>query len=363
MINSIEFENFRGLKHLELPELSQITLLTGRNNAGKSSVLEGIFLFMDHLSVNVSPFAKINSFRRLVSDTRQPSYWESVFYDSRTENPLKILMDLSGEKCSLIYSCVENTWSSEQKDEIVKTEGIPSVPNPFTAYTGATYSLTFEYKRGEYWEKGKYSMYEPISIQSFQTNLPNNQILYPPAIRYINPSLYDDNAVVSWLGNMELKNSKQQIINALRIIEPEISDITTIYRQNVARLHIRVHGQLLPIQLAGDGLNRLLHILLAILENPNSILLIDEIETGFHYSVLESIWKVIAEAANISSCQIIATTHSYECIQNAVSGIKVAGMDDNFCLYRVERRDGENRAFRYDAELTRFAVDTNMEVR
>ncbi|MBQ6148642.1 MAG: AAA family ATPase, partial [Oscillospiraceae bacterium] len=61
MINSVAFYNFRGLKHLELSELSQITLLTGRNNAGKSSVLEGIFLLMDHSAAE--SFGKINNFR------------------------------------------------------------------------------------------------------------------------------------------------------------------------------------------------------------------------------------------------------------------------------------------------------------
>ena len=63
MVNSITFDNFRGLKHLELPELSQITLLTGKNNAGKTSILEGIFLMLDHVSPD--SFSKMNMVRGL----------------------------------------------------------------------------------------------------------------------------------------------------------------------------------------------------------------------------------------------------------------------------------------------------------
>ena len=44
VFNEVEINNFRGIKHLVLSDLRQINLLVGKNNCGKSTVLDGIFL-------------------------------------------------------------------------------------------------------------------------------------------------------------------------------------------------------------------------------------------------------------------------------------------------------------------------------
>ena len=40
MIRDIKFENFRGFQNLELTDLKPVTLISGRNNAGKSSLVD-----------------------------------------------------------------------------------------------------------------------------------------------------------------------------------------------------------------------------------------------------------------------------------------------------------------------------------
>ena len=42
MIERIAFDYFRGFEKLELLDIKPITLISGKNNAGKSSILEGI---------------------------------------------------------------------------------------------------------------------------------------------------------------------------------------------------------------------------------------------------------------------------------------------------------------------------------
>ena len=76
-----------------------------------------------------------------------------------------------------------------------------------------------------------------------------------------------------------------------------------------------MRGRLLLLKMVGDGVNRLLSILLTIMRNPgpNAVLLIDEIETGFHYSVYGRLWEAVMNTARENRCQVIATTHSYEC--------------------------------------------------
>lgn len=355
MIDSIKFENFRGLKQLELPELSQITLLTGRNNAGKSSILEGVFLFMDHVDRN--SFNKINVLRGLPMGTNTASIWEPAFYGLDTQNPLSITIEMDGKTSSLSF---------ERDDSFIPIDSAGEVKdafNQFTASTRSTQTLKYHYKEEDYKEEGAFSLNETGYVGIITTSLPNNQIRFLPTTRIINLGTRDDILIPSWFGQIELKGKKPQVIEALKNIEPDLADIVTISNQSQAQIYFKIANQLFPAKLAGDGLYRMLYILLAIIENPDSILLIDEIDAGFHYSTIEDLWRVVAESVKESGCQVIATTHSYECVKNAVKGVNSANMENNFCLYRVERKDGENRAFRYDEELVRSAVDMNMEVR
>ena len=45
MIKSLKIKNFKNLNGLEIPKLSQINLISGKNNVGKSSLLEAIAIY------------------------------------------------------------------------------------------------------------------------------------------------------------------------------------------------------------------------------------------------------------------------------------------------------------------------------
>ena len=358
MIDSVYFENFRGLQHLELPELSQITLLTGRNNAGKSSVLDGIFLFMDHTEVD--SFGKINNFRGLNVKATPSSLWDPAFYKLNSQNPIHIAMKLDGEYCDLRYIRDDHYLPVDAGGEVQTSF------RQFSASNRSVYTLKFHFSRGSYSEDGFFSIHENGILRNLETSSKKNEIAPLPGTRFItvaSPLRSDDSEIAEWLGQIELKGKKQQIIDILQSVEPGISDIIPIVSQGQIQVYIRAQQQLLPLRLSGDGMSRLLFLILALLETPYSILLIDEIGAGFHYSMLEHLWAHIASCARENHCQVIATTHSYECIQNAVTGIEKAGMRDDFCLYRMERQDGDTSGFQLDADQLRYSMDANLEVR
>lgn len=358
MIERIMFENFRGLKRLELTDLKPITLISGKNNAGKSSILEGIFLFLDHVAPE--SFTKINRFRGLVSSGDSSTLWETSFYQMDMQNSLRISVTYAGAQALLEYERddtfvppVDMNVSQEMMGQIISS-------------AASTYTLKFKYRKEDYTEEGHFIVGPMGIVRNMTTSASPNTGPTMPFTQFINAPIINGNSdsfIAEWIGKLELDGKKQHIVEILKLIEPAISDLSTIVVNGVAQLFAKIGNQLLPLRLAGDGLNKLLFIVLSIAVNPNSILLVDEIETGFHYSMFPKLWEIVAQAACENDCQIIATTHSYECIVGAVDGIKQAGKNSAFCFYRLGKNNTGSHKYRYSDDLLQTAIATDMEVR
>jgi ABC-type multidrug transport system ATPase subunit len=113
----------------------------------------------------------------------------------------------------------------------------------------------------------------------------------------------------------------------------------------------------------GEGMNKLLFIALNMLVNPGSILLIDEVENGFHYSFHVTFWRLIFELSHETNCQVFATTHSYECISGAADAIAESSNGDILSYVRLGRKNGEISPHFFSKESLAFALQSEMEVR
>lgn len=355
MVNSVCFENFRGFKKLSLQELKRITLISGKNNAGKSSILEGIFLALDHSAPD--SFVKINGFRGLPLAYDANCLWEPLFYGLNTREKMRINMQLKNTDAALEY---------ERDDSFVPSDGAGApqdVFNQFLQSAQTNYSLKFNYKFGDYTEAGHFVVSSSGVLRNVNTNIDGNQLKSLMLTHYINSATINNPVVLAeWFSKLELEGKKQQVIETLKIMDANISDISAIVIRGQIQLYAKMGERLLPLKLAGDGINKLLFLVLTIVENPGSLVLIDEIETGFHYSMYPKLWKILATAARENNCQIIATTHSYECIEGATEGVE-PGEEDDFCYFRIERSEEASRAFRYSGSLLHTAIHSNMEVR
>ena len=72
IFKEVEINNFRGIKHLFLPNLKQVNLLVGKNNCGKSSVLDALFLLSGFsnplLILRINQFRDYDSFAQEVKN-------------------------------------------------------------------------------------------------------------------------------------------------------------------------------------------------------------------------------------------------------------------------------------------------------
>ena len=168
-----------------------------------------------------------------------------------------------------------------------------------------------------------------------------------PLIRFINATvIMSDSTLIDWVGKLELQGNKDKIIEMLKYMDPSISDICTISMDGRVQLYIRSGKNLIPLKLAGDGVNKLLYIILAIIESPNSVILIDEVETAIHKKYYDDIFSFIIKACQAFDVQLFITTHSLEAIDGLLSTQKYDEQNDydSINVITLKRNDGNTYA-------------------
>jgi len=155
----------------------------------------------------------------------------------------------------------------------------------------------------------------------------------------------------------------EEVLAALQILEPRLRKLEISVNAGKPILTGDMGmGRLMPIAYMGQGMEALVSRLLALLQHPGGVVLIDEFENGLHHSVLKDVWRVIAEAARRANTQVFATTHSKECILAAHEAMDEVGADD-FALRRLERRGDKIVEVVYEQDVLEAAFEADIEVR
>ncbi|MCY4304500.1 MAG: AAA family ATPase [Aestuariivita sp.] len=130
-------------------------------------------------------------------------------------------------------------------------------------------------------------------------------------------------------------------------------------RRMVAKLNST--PQPVPLKRLGDGVQRLLGIALALANCQNGILLIDEVENGIHYSILPKLWDMIFKTAQEGNIQVIAATHSWDCISSFTHS--ALATDQVGTLVRLEKDEDDLYPVHYSEEDLEIIAKHNIEVR
>ena len=109
--------------------------------------------------------------------------------------------------------------------------------------------------------------------------------------------------------------------------------IDELHEQLGDKIELRYHY----MDVFGDAINKVADFILRIINNPNSIVLIDEIENGIHYSNQEKLWKMLFNLAIEYNVQIFSTTHSYEMVKAFVNTIKENEFDEKSSYFELAR--------------------------
>lgn len=359
MLRAFKIKNFRCFKHFEINDLNRINLIAGKNNVGKTALLEAIFLFFG--SYNPELVLRINAFRGIeiikieLSKREHELPWNTVFYDFDPSNDIYLSGDNKITERELFI-----TTKIEREDYqaiLSYIKPIESIGYQILTETNPILKMT---SIGKDSKKVSYLILSPqgtqlIPFPPYPSPLP--AIFLGSKIRV--PPLEDAERF------SELAKMKKQgiIIEALKTIEPLLKDLTILTLGGIPVLHGDLGtGRLVPLPLMGEGMVKIASITLAIATAKNGVVLIDEFENGLHHSILTEVWKIIAKVARDSNCQIFATTHSFECISSAFSAFSENEIFD-FRFYRLEKIEDQILAISYDKESLQASLEIGLEVR
>jgi predicted ATPase len=171
--------------------------------------------------------------------------------------------------------------------------------------------------------------------------------------------------IQSAFARIALSPQEERVIRALQFIEPKIERIATTGTTFFfgpggpmrGGLKAKLSGQNEPVPIGslGEGIWRLMTLAIAISSVKDSLLFIDEIDTGLHYTVLEKMWTFIADAAKEFNVQVFATTHSLDCVYSLAAICRSDhGIENQVTIQRLEL--GEEHTVPYDeAEIVALA--------
>lgn len=367
MIKNLQISNFRGFRYLRAEELGRVNLLVGTNNSGKTSVLEAIEL----LASNGDPGTIIGSLERRseireprsgTSDSRRTATIAHLFTGHRLDLGSEILIEgerRAGAEQSLrltVEAQPEEDADVEQVD-LFKDEEANDGPLRLRIRNSNTSAKSVPLVDGG------------IDIRYRRRwDLPSKEGSISPI--FIPTTALSSREVKQLFDQTVLTPEEDLVIEALRSIEPtvqrlaSVSSARTPYRSAdrsgiVAKLENV--DERIPIGSLGEGMWRLLSLALALVEAEGSTLLVDEIDTGFHFTVMERMWKLVYETAERLDVQVFATSHSSDCWMSLAGLAQSLGEEASVSIHRVEKNEKSTVVF--TPQEMAVAAERGIEVR
>jgi predicted ATPase len=364
ILESIEIQKFRAFDHLIINHLGRVNLIVGKNNVGKSSLLEALQIYAHRASSTIirqilgardenrRSGAPINE-----NIERTLSYAKYLFYgrkeirvpsESIQIGPVNSPKETLTVKIDWFIRTVDNTGLTQFQKILTEEDGVSenSIPRFIIQFGGKReFHFPVDLRASS---RGLRPEFGTITCISSEANGLNKKEI---------GALWD---------SIALTPQEKEVLNALRIIAPGVEDISIVGDPVYAEERIPIVKVLnidepLPIRNLGDGMQRMLGIALALVNAKDGILLIDEIENGLHYSVQADLWRLILQLSHRLNVQVFATSHSWDCIrafQEAAQEHEQEGV-----LIRLENKAGNVSAVLFDEHNLGIATREQIEVR
>ena len=377
MLRSFSVEGFKVFRSAHIEGLCQLNLFVGKNNIGKSCLLEAIRLW----NANAHPAV----LRDLVHsrdgdwerDISRRDVREDIGRGSDPEDPIRFLFNdfeyqnLSDAQIRLGCGSPEDTVRVSlgkyirvrEEDGTVRRVRVDTQLELLENAPEAEYMIEIAigakrrtvYPLDSLWRR---NVARPASLDEIPSRATTVVGTH---------GLSNEEAAYLW-DQVSLTPQQERVLQCLRLIEPAIEGLTLVGeprsysdRHRIPVISLRGRRGRFPLKTMGDGLTRLFHIALSIVNAQDGTVLIDEFENGLYWETQQELWPVIFEVAAQFNVQVFATSHSNDCLSSFVSAS--AKHHGSGALFRIETKDANLRAVALPIANVEDALASQVEIR
>ena len=348
MFEELRIRRFRLFDELRVESLGRINVLTGRNNSGKTTLLEAILQLCG--GGHQGALLTSNHMRELIQPGASPSDWATtrfghLFHKLDTGTPINV----EGKHLEQGKLSIEISFASGGHTRIPLGNGQDAAP-----IDGTDATLRYVFQRS-----GRQTIETTLRCTADGFDASEQRGLPPFPVSLLtmrNGNVRED---ADRFSALRRKKKHEVVQDALQRIEPRLTNLEI----NSGRGEPMIFGdiglpELVPLNMMGEGMVRIARLVLSIATSPKGVVLVDEIENGVHHSAMEKVWKAVHDVATRSGVQIFATTHSLECIHAARRAV-----GDGLRLIRLQPHVASRPVVDYAEEALAGAIEFGMEVR
>jgi hypothetical protein len=369
MISSIQIRGYRGFADFEMTCLERVNLLVGTNNSGKTSVLEAIYL--------------------LASRGDPVALWQVLWRRGervsggvdRGDRPveLEVAHLFNGHDLHLgsKFVLVAKNQTPERQVTFsigeIKPEQTPTGTVGVNHVAPSRWGLHIKGTPAPSFSVLPLSRSGGVSSDALQTprrlrgkGMSGDEGEIPS--QFITAESLDGSELISLWDKVALTPSENRVLQALRFLDCDIERIAAqagsqhYFERGGFIIKLKGREHPIPIGSMGDGMWRMLAMAIAIAHCKGGVLLVDEIDTGLHYTVMTNMWRLVFGAAKELDVQVFATTHSSDCIKSLAELCYMeTDVAENVALQRIDR--GKSKAIPYTADEIEIAAEKQIEVR
>ena len=288
MLPSLHIKNFRCLEDFQVSRLGRVNLIVGKNNSGKSSVLEALRIYAGK---------------------------------GQREVLAQVIEERDGVK------------SASGLSAYADAEALSIFGEFFTGYMPPSIdvAITIGSMLG--------NRAETLCIQCAWEKAPLASLQKQPCA-FVSTRFVAINELAKLWDDIVFTEAEEVVKDFLRFIASDFQALTFVENQRgsgrIAKVKLANLPHPVSLNSLGDGMVRVLQLALKIFPAKGGFLLIDEFENGLHYSVQEKVWAKLFAVAKELDIQIFATTHSWDCIES-FANVACQQTDNDGILFRVGR--------------------------
>ncbi len=380
----LRIRNFRGIREIDIPRLGRVTLITGKNSVGKTTILEACRVYAERGRMSVlhdlsGDHEEYNVYIDEDGDEMISPNLAAIFH-GRGAYPFPH-MEI-GSRSSYLKV---NVNPPKKEDKILFDKMI-------SKYGDESNTVVMErsfhnYKQQTFLSSAKYRNTEILyaDMRSLRHQAGESESIPTATCIFLGPGLMNNYEIGTYLDQVTLTEDEDYAVEALRLVlGDDVQRIAMVgdggnsgpvprfvgrnpvprFLRDGRRAVVKLKNldRPVPLKSLGDGAARFFGVALALANCRDGFLLIDEAENGVHYSVQDNYWRLVFNLARQNNVQVLATTHSWDCVRGFAQAAVEAEDSEGF-LFRLERNGDRVWPVPYSEEKLRIAAEQGIEVR